>query len=446
MDDNMIRISPPHSIEAERAVIGSMLMRRDAITEACELITGNDFYSRKYGLIFEAIVALDSEGDPVDVVTLQNKLKEMNVSGEIASIETLTDILDSLITSANVKHYCKIVVDKALLRRIYDYCQELGKECLLENRPVEELSEEAHKKIFDIVKSGKAGNIVPIRSAVKEVIHEIGEAAKNHGPVGGISTGFTKLDEMTAGFQPSDLILIAARPSMGKTAFVLNIVQYICFHENLPIAVFSLEMPQRQLVKRLLSLETHVDAEKLRNGNISSGEWEDIIEGASVIGEANLFIDDTSGITVTDLCAKCRKLKAEHDIQMVIIDYLQLLTSKKKSDNKVNEVSDISRTLKMLAREINVPVVALSQLNRSVERRDDKRPIMSDLRDSGSIEQDADVVMFLYREDYYNKQTERKGISELIIAKQRNGPVGTVDLAWIPQLTKFANLAAKTDE
>ncbi|MBP5331220.1 MAG: replicative DNA helicase, partial [Lachnospiraceae bacterium] len=315
-----------------------------------------------------------------------------------------------------------------------------------EKEPLNKILDEAEKEIFKVVQKRNAGDFVPISVAVNNQLDKIAIAARNKGAVTGIATGFTDLDYKTAGLQNSDLVLIAARPSMGKTAFALNIAQHVAIKNQVCTAVFSLEMSKEQLVNRLFSLQSGVEAQKLRTGNLSDSEWEMLVEGAGDIGESKLIIDDTPGISVSELRSKCRKYKIENGLSLVIIDYLQLMTGSGKTDSRQQEISDISRALKSLARELNVPVIALSQLSRAVEQRPDHRPMLSDLRESGAIEQDADVVMFIYRDDYYNKDTEKKGISEIIIAKQRNGPIGTVELAWLSELTKFANLARKRDD
>lgn len=439
MDEVAAKRIPPYSQNAEKSVIGSMIMDKDAIVAASEALCSDDFYARQYGFLFDAMVDLYNEGKPVDQVTLINKLREMNAPEEVAGTEFLTDILAWTPTSANVKEYINIVAEKSLLRRMIKVNQDIENLCFSEKESAGDVLDEAEKKVFELVHKRSTGDYIPIRQIVKNAIDKIGLAAKNDGAVTGLATGFSDLDYKTAGFQPSDLILIAARPSMGKTAFVLNIAQNICFKQHKSAVIFSLEMSEEQLVNRLLSLESRVDSKNIRNGNVTAKDWEGLIEGASVIGESDLIIDATPGISIGELRSKCRKYKAEKDIQIIIIDYLQLMTGSGKFDSRQQEVSDISRSLKSLARELNVPVVALSQLSRAVEKRDDHRPMLSDLRESGAIEQDADVVMFLYRDDYYNKETDKKGIAEVIIAKQRNGPIGTIELVWLPDYTKFAN-------
>ena len=430
----------PQSIEAEQSVVGSMLLDSDAITVASEIITGDDFYNKQYGVLFDTMVELHEEGSSVDVVTLQNRLREKDVPPEVSSLEFIRDLVAMVPTSANVKYYAKIVSDKSLLRRLIRLNEDIANTCYQGKENTEIILEETEKKVFDLVQRRGSSDYVPIRQVVMNAMDKIESSSKLHGAVTGIATGFLDLDYRTAGMQPSDLVLIAARPSMGKTAFVLNIAQNVAFKLHHCVAIFSLEMSKEQLVNRMFSLESSVDAQKLRTGQLADDEWEKLIESANTIGNSKLIIDDTPGISISELRSKCRKFKLEHDLKMIIIDYLQLMSGSGRSDSRQQEISDISRSLKSVARELNVPVLALSQLSRAVEQRPDHRPMMSDLRESGAIEQDADVVMFIYRDDYYNKETDRKGISEIIIAKQRNGPIGTVELAWLPQYTKFANL------
>ena len=431
----------PHSTQAEQSVIGSMIIDREAITIASEIISGEDFYGKQYGVIFDTMVELNDEGKPVDLVTLQDRLREKDVPPEISSLEFVKSMIDWVPTSANVKYYATIVAEKSTLRKLIRLNEEIENTCYTGKENLEVILEDTEKKVFELVQKRNTGDYVPIRQVVMNAMDKIEKASKNKGNVTGVATGFIDLDYRTAGMQPSDLILVAARPSMGKTAFVLNIAQHVAFKLNQTVAIFSLEMSKEQLVNRLFSLESRVDSQHLRTGNLSDAEWEKLIESAGVIGKSNLIIDDTPGISISELRSKCRKYKLDHDLKMIIIDYLQLMSgSGRGSDSRQQEISDISRSLKALARELNVPVIALSQLSRAVEQRPDHRPMLSDLRESGAIEQDADVVMFIYRDDYYNKDTDRKGIAEIIIAKQRNGPIGTVELVWLPDYTKFANL------
>lgn len=441
MDEAIIKRVMPNSKEAEQSVIGSMIMDRDAIVTASEMLHKDDFYYQQYGIIFEAMVELFTIGQPVDLVTLQNKLKEKDVPEEISSLGFVRELLASVPTSANIKYYATIVSENAVKRRLIRVTESIENECYAGKESLESVLNKTEKDIFALLNSRSGGDFVPIRQVVLNALEKIENASKQAGTVTGIPTGFTDLDYRTAGLQPSDLILVAARPSMGKTAFVLNIAQHVAFREAKSVAIFSLEMSKEQLVNRLFSLESRVDAQALRTGNLSDADWEQLIEGAGIIGDSRLIIDDTPGISISEMRSKCRKYKLEQGLDLIIIDYLQLMSgSGRGNESRQQEISDISRSLKGLARELNVPVVALSQLSRAVEQRPDKRPMMSDLRESGAIEQDADVIMFIYRDDYYNKDTELKGISEIIIAKQRNGPIGTVNLAWLPQYTKFGNL------
>lgn len=441
MDEALIKKVLPHSIEAEQAVVGAMLMDREAILVSSEIVSGEDFYQSAYGVIFDSIVEIYNEGKPVDLITLQERLKEKDVPPEISSLEFARDLVTAVPTSANVKYYAEIVAEKAMLRRLIKLNDEISNMCYLGKEPMEAVLEITEKKVFELVQKRNTGDFVPIKDVVLNALEKIEIASKTSGNVTGIPTGFLDLDYKMAGLQPSDLILVAARPSMGKTAFVLNIAQHVAFKVNKAVAIFSLEMSKEQLVNRLFSLEAQVDSQSLRTGNLKDEDWEKLIEGAGIIGKSKLIIDDTPGISISELRSKCRKYKLEHGLDLIIIDYLQLMTGRvgSRSESRQQEISEISRSLKGLARELNVPVIALSQLSRAVEQRPDHRPMLSDLRESGAIEQDADVVMFIYRDDYYNKDTEMKNVAEIIIAKQRNGSIGTVNLTWLPNYTKFAN-------
>ena len=348
-------------------------------------------------------------------------------------------MLAAVPTSANVKYYAEIVAEKSTLRKMIKMNEEIANACYLAKEPVEAIMERTEKKVFELVQNRNNGDFVPIKQVVLNALEKIEKSSKSKGTVTGIPTGFIDLDYKTSGLQPSDLILVAARPSMGKTAFVLNIAQHVAFRQNKTVAIFSLEMSKEQLVNRLFSLESYVDAQLLRTGNLKDSDWEKLIEGAGIIGRSNLIIDDTPGISISEMRSKCRKYKLEHNLELIIIDYLQLMSGSVggRSESRQQEISDISRSLKALARELHVPVISLSQLSRAVEQRPDHRPMLSDLRESGAIEQDADVVMFIYRDDYYNKDTEHVNEAEIIIAKQRNGPIGTVKMAWIPEQTRL---------
>ena len=439
-EDALLKRVMPHSIEAEQSVIGAMIMDREAVTVASEMLSVEDFYQKQYGILFEAMTELYSENKPIDLITLQNRLKEKDVPPEISSLEFVRDMITTVPTSANVKYYAEIVSEKAMLRRLIKVNEEIAAACYAGKDRVEDIMDDTEKKIFQVLQRKSNDEFVPIKEVVLNALDKIEAASRAKGSVTGLATGFIDLDYKTSGMQPSDLILIAARPSMGKTAFVLNIAEYMAFRSNLTVAIFSLEMSKEQLVNRLFSLESRVDAQVLRNGNLSDNDWTSLIEAAGTIGRSNLIIDDTPGISVSELRSKCRKYKLEHNLGIIMIDYLQLMTGSKRAESRQQEISDISRNLKEIARELQVPVIALSQLSRAVEQRPDHRPMLSDLRESGAIEQDADVVMFLYRDDYYNHDTEKKDVAEVIIAKQRNGPIGTVELAWLPRYTKFANM------
>ena len=468
MEAAMKRI-PPHSAEAEQAVLGAMLMNKEAITVASEILSGDDFYQTAYGILFNSMVELFHAGKPVDLITLQEYLKEKDVppeissmefrrlvssmvgytrAPEISSMEFARDLLMGTQTSANIKSYAEIVREKSIMRRLIKVNEETANACYLQNQPLEEILEDAQKQVFALAETGNSEEYVPIKQVVLNALDVIERASKTKGTVTGIPTGFIDLDYKLSGLQRSDLVLIAARPSMGKTAFVLNIAQHVAFRQNKAVAIFSLEMSKEQLVNRLFSLESHVDAQILRTGNLSDTDWEKLIEGAGTIGSSRMIIDDTSGITISEMRSKCRKYKLEMGLDLIIIDYLQLMSgsNSRKNESRQQEISEISRSLKGLARELNVPVLALSQLSRAVEQRTDKRPMLSDLRESGAIEQDADVCMFIYRDDYYNPDTEDKNIAEIIIAKQRNGPIGTVRLAWMPQYTRFGNELRQQDQ
>ncbi len=443
MDEALMKRVLPHSIEAEQSVIGSMLMDREAVIAASEIIVGSDFYQHQYGVMFDAMVELFNEGKPVDLVTLQDRLKEKDVPPEVSSLDFVRDIITMVPTSANIRSYANIVREKAVLRKLIRTTEEIANTCYAGKDALEDILADTEKSIFNLLQSRSAQEFVPIKQVAINVLEKIEMAYRTQGTVTGVPTGFIDLDYKLSGFQPSDFILIAARPSMGKTAFVLNVVDYVSVRKGLPCMVFSLEMSKEQLVNRMLSMESNVDAQKLRNGSLTDSDWDAVVEGVGIIGNAKLVIDDTPGISISELRSKCRKMKLEHGLSIVIIDYLQLMSGSGKgaSESRQQEISEISRSLKALARELQAPVVALSQLSRACETRTDHRPMLSDLRESGAIEQDADVVMFLYRDDYYNKDTEHPNEAEVIIAKQRNGPIGTVNLIWKPEFTKFVNAA-----
>ena len=440
MEENLIKRIQPHSTEAEQTVIGSMILDNECIPNMQNLISGGDFYNRQYGALFDAITELYSEGKAVDILTLQNRMKEKDVSPELASMEYMGELIAAVPISANAKYYAEIVYEKALLRRLIHASEDVANECYAGKDKLDKILEDAESGMFKVLNERKTTEFVPVADIAMNALEKINEASKTRNPVTGLATGFVDLDRMLTGLHGSDYVLIAARPSMGKTALALNIIQNVVFRDGKSAAIFSLEMSKEVLMNRLFAQESRVDAQNIRTGNLSDEDWDKLLESADTIGRSNLIIDDTPGISVSELRSKCRKFKLEHGLDLVVIDYLQLMSgSGRGSENRQQEISDISRGIKALARELDAPIIALSQLSRAPEARNDKRPMMSDLRESGAIEQDADVVMFLYRDEYYNKDTDAKGITELIVGKQRNGPIGTVKLVWLPQYVKFGN-------
>jgi len=440
--DSYITHIPPNDIEAEQSVLGSMIIDKDAITTAVEILTENDFYRPDHQKIFKAIAELFFKGEPVDLITLKNKLEQEGILEQVGGIKYIGTLANSVPTSAHIKKYSKIVEEKSLLRKLIKFSQTLSSMSYEANDNIETIIDFAQKSIFDIMQNRHTEEFSHIKDVLPKTFEKIEQTYNNKGETIGLATGFLDLDMKTAGLQPSDLILIAARPSMGKTAFALNIAQYVSVRNNVPIAIFSLEMSKEQLVNRILSAEAHIDAQKLRTGDLDSEDWLNIVQSMGPLSSAPIYIDDTPSITVNEVRSKCRKLKLEKGLGLVIIDYLQLMSANPntKGDNRQQEISEISRSLKALAREIDAPVIALSQLSRACEARADHRPMLSDLRESGAIEQDADIVAFLYRDEYYNPDTEKKGVAEVIIAKQRNGPTGTIDLMWLGKYTKFSNI------
>lgn len=434
----------PYSLEAEQAVIGAMISDKDAIVTATELLTAEDFYGKQNGIIFDAIVELYDRGNVPDVIPLQNKLKEKGIPDEINNVEYLGGLVADT-NSSLIRDFCNIVIEKSTLRKLIKINEEIANSCYEGKQDFKILLEQTEKKVFDLIQSRKMSTHMPIDEVVMQALARIEVASQSSGNVTGVPTGFLDLDYKLAGLHASNLVLIAARPAMGKTAFVLNIAEYVALRQNMAVAIFSLEMGEVELVNRLLSLESNVNSGNIRTGNLSDDEWEKLVRSAGEIGDSNLIIDAPPSLTVSELRSKCRKYKIEKDIKLIIIDYLQLMkgSNRAASESRQQEISEISRSLKSLARELDIPVIALSQLSRAVEQRPDKRPMLSDLRESGAIEQDADVVMFIYRDDYYNKDSKERGIAEINIAKQRSGPTGVVKLAWLPDYTKFANLEKK---
>lgn len=442
MEESLLKRVMPNSIDAEKAVLGSMLLDKEATAAAIESLSKDDFYSKAYSTVFECMAELFNEGKPIDLILIQNKLISRGVPPDITDLDFFRSIMDSVPTSANIKNYSKIVKDKSSLRKLIKVSEDIVNDCYAGEKELNDIFEKTENEIFKLLQTKETRDIVPINEVVLNVLDKIEAASKSNETVTGIPTGFIDLDYKTSGLQPSDLILVAARPSMGKTAFVLNIVQNIAMRKKISCMVFSLEMSAEQLVNRLLSMESNVDSQKLRTGNLSDNDWNSLIEGAVSVGSSTLAIDDTPGISINELRSKCRKMKLEKGLDIIIIDYLQLMSGGGRPNiSRQQEISDISRSLKALAREMRAPVIALSQLSRACETRPDHRPMLSDLRESGAIEQDADVVMFLYRDDYYNKDSEHPNEAEVIIAKQRNGAIGTINLIWKPDITKFVNMA-----
>ena len=442
--NNPIQRKMPHDADAEQAVLSSILMDKDAAAEAFEILKAEDFYSPENKAVFQAAFQLYTKGDPIDVVTVKNQLEENGVFTEIGGVETLANIAGAVGSSVNVKSYAKIVEEKSVLRRLIKLSGDISEISYKAGDDINVILDKAEKGIFDVMQNRNTDSFSSIMDVAYDTFANIEKIYNSTEKITGISTGFTDFDAKTAGLQKSDLILIAARPSMGKTAFVLNVAQYAAVKNNVPVAIFSLEMSKEQLVNRMLCAQSLVDAQKVRTGELTAEDWSKLVDGMGILSEAPIYIDDTPGITAMDIRAKCRRLKLEKGLGLVVIDYLQLMSGSGRSDSRQQEISEISRSLKAVAREIDAPVIALSQLSRACESRSDHRPMLSDLRESGAIEQDADLVAFLYRDEYYfPEKTENKNKAELIIAKQRNGPTGTVNLTWLGQYTKFANMETK---
>lgn len=437
---------PPHNIEAEQAVLGAIFLQPASLTLASEVLIPEDFYRAAHQKIYNAMLDLSDKGEPVDLVTVTTELADVNLLEEIGGVSYLSDLANSVPTAANIEYYSKIVEEKSILRRLIRTATTIAQDGYSREDEVEVVLNEAEKTIMEVAQRKNAGAFKNIKDVLVETYDNIELLHDNKGDVTGIPTGFTELDRMTAGFQRNDLIIVAARPSVGKTAFALNIAQNVATKTDENVAIFSLEMGADQLVMRMLCAEGNIDAQRLRTGSLTSDDWGKLTMAMGSLSNSGIYIDDTPGIRVSEIRSKCRRLKQEAGLGMILIDYLQLIQGSGRSDNRQQEVSEISRTLKELARELKVPVIALSQLSRGVEQRQDKRPMMSDIRESGSIEQDADIVAFLYRDDYYDKESENKNIIEIIIAKQRNGPVGTVSLAFVKEYNKFVNLERRFDD
>ena len=438
---------PPHDIEAEQAVLGSMLADSEAVNAAVEVLKEEAFYRDDNRVIYQAIINLYNKSEPIDILTLKDELESMNKFEQVGGYEYLASLPDKVPTTANVQKYIKIVEEKSILRNLIRTANEIIELGYNPTEDVEDIMEGAEKKIFDIMQSKNQKGYSPIKDVLVESFTKLEELYNRKQHITGVPTGFSELDYKTAGLHGSELILVAARPAMGKTAFALNIATNAALRGNAPVAIFSLEMSKDQLVNRILCSEAMVDSNKVRTGKLEEDDWIKLAGAIGPLSESEIYIDDTPGISVMEIRTKCRKLKKEKKIGLVVIDYLQLVQgSNKRIGSREQEISEISRSLKILAKEINVPVIALSQLSRAVEQRPDHRPMLSDLRESGAIEQDADIVMFLYRDDYYNKESEKKDIAEVIIAKQRGGSTGTVELLWMGNYTKFVNLEKRFDD
>ena len=437
MENRPLRIMPNNQ-EAEQSVIGSMILDKNAIATVLEKLQADDFHRDGHKIIFQAILDLFTKDTPIDLVTLADHLKSIDKLEYVGGISYLTEIASSVPTTLNLVSYINIVSDKSMLRKLIRASTEIMDDSYTKQDEVNVVVEEAEKRIFNIAEKRNSGGFEAISTILERGFVEIERVYNNKGTTTGVSTPFPELDRMTSGFQKGDMVLIAARPSMGKTTFALNLAEHAALREGKSIAIFSLEMGMDQLAYKFLCSEANVELTKLRNGDLDDRDWKNIARASGPLSQAKIYIDDTAGISVTEMRSKCRRLKLEHGIDLILIDYLQLMSG--KGESRQQEVSEISRSIKALAKEMQCPVIALSQLSRAPEQRADHRPMLSDLRESGSIEQDADLVMFLYRDEYYNQDTEDKNIAECIIAKQRNGPVGTVKMAWLGQFSKFARL------
>lgn len=440
MDVSALGRIPPQNVEAEQSVIGSMLLDKEVIPTITEILKNDDFYREDHREIFEAVMDLFERAEPIDLITISEQLKSRGTLETVGGLEYLTTVANAVPTTANARHYAKIVEEKSLLRKLIKASSDVVNMGYEASEDVAYVLDKAEKSIFDILQKRNVKGFTPIKEVLIETFNRLEELYNSKGHVTGIPTGFADLDYKMSGLQNSDLILIAARPAMGKSALVLNMAQYAAMHAKVPVAIFNLEMSKDQLVNRMLCTEAMVDSQRMRTGKLEDDDWMKIARALGPMSEAPIYIDDTPGISIMDIRSKCRRLKLEKNLGLVVIDYLQLIQGRGKSDSRQQEVSEISRSLKILAKEINVPVITLSQLSRAAEQRTDHKPMLSDLRESGAIEQDADIVMFIYRDEYYNPDTEKKNMAELIVAKNRHGSTGSVELAWLGQYTKFANL------
>jgi replicative DNA helicase len=437
---------PPQNLEAETSVLGGVLLENEALNQVLEVLQEGDFYREAHRRIFSSIVHLYEHSEPVDLITLSEVLKTRGELDDVGGIEYLNSLVNSVPTAANISYYAKIIKEKAILRKLINRATEIVSQSYSNSGDVDDFIDQAERTIFEISEDRVRPSFYPIKDLIKSSFKTIERLYEKRQLITGVPTGFQKLDELTSGLQPAELIIIAGRPSMGKTAFALNIAQHAAIQGSVPAAIFSLEMSKEQLAIRMLCSEARVDAHRLRGGFLSESDWPKLTRAAGSLSEAPIFIDDTPGISALEMRAKSRRLKVEHNLGLVIVDYLQLMRGRSSSETREQEISDISRSLKALAKELSVPVIALSQLNRRVEERGDKRPQLSDLRESGAIEQDADVILFLYRDEVYSKAEENKGKAEVIIGKQRNGPTDKVDLAFLDRYTRFENLSGLQED
>ncbi len=431
---------PPQSIESEQSVLGSILIDNDVIHKVAEILSPEDFYKETHQKIYEAMLNLYERGEPLDLITLSDELKKNKVLDKIGGVAYLVQLTEAVPTSANVLNYARIVKEKSLLRNLISAATEIISECYREEEEIEDLLDRAEQLIFSISEFRVKPSFYPIKDVLKETFKIIERLYERKELVTGVPSGFKDLDRLTSGFQPSDLIIVAGRPSMGKTAFCLNIAQYAAIHARVPTAIFSMEMSKEQVAMRMLCSEAKVNASKVRSGFLSEAELQRLTLAASILSDSPLVIDDTPALSVLELRAKARRLKREIALGLVIIDYLQLMKGRSSTERREQEISEISRSLKALAKELQIPVIAISQLSRRAEDRPGRRPQLADLRESGAIEQDADLILFIYRDEVYNPNSQKKGIAEIIIGKQRNGPTGTVELAYVPELTAFKDL------
>jgi replicative DNA helicase len=430
---------PPHNLEAEQTILGGILINNDALNQVVDILSSEDFYREAHVHIYEGMLSLYNRDDPVDLVTLSQILKEKAILDKVGGTDYLASLAEATSTSAGIIHHARIVKDLSTRRSLISQCSRISESCFEFANDTDEVLDLAEQSIFEIAERTIDQNFFPMSEVIKESFKKLESTSHKDSFITGVATGFTDFDNITAGLQPSDLIIIAGRPSMGKTSLALNMAYNAALGDKLGVAVFSLEMSRLQLGIRLLGLDAMIDASKLRRGSLQDDEWGRLTDAANRLSELPLYIDDTSGLSVLELKAKARRLKKRYDISLIVIDYLQLMQSRKSTESRQQEISDISRSLKALAKDLNIPVVALSQLNRKVEDRPNKRPILADLRESGAIEQDADVILFIYREELYNRTEENKGKAEINIAKHRNGPIGKVDLTFREKYTKFDN-------